>query len=178
MTTLPSKGARMNEAQSDALHQQLTDAVKVWHAANEARGLPPSAERVRRVAAKLAAPDAVVVLVQDAVAASGMALAEPGRADDGMGAVISDRGHVSMVFVRPDVWGRGVGREVLWELHRLAAAQGWSTLSLWARISNERARRLYERLGYRSSGRQKFLLSGDSIVHYERESPTRAPAAV
>ncbi len=160
----------MTEAESVAHAQQPGTAIKVWEAANQARGLPPSVGRVRRVAAKLTSPDAVLVLVHDAAGASGMALAEPGRADDGMGAVIDERGHVSMVFVRPDLWGQGVGREVLLELHRLAEARGWSTLSLWTRISNERARRLYERLGYQPTGRQKYLPSGDSILHYERDS--------
>jgi len=32
-----------------------------------------------------------------------MALAEPGRAQDGAGAVTAGYGHVSMVFVRPDM---------------------------------------------------------------------------
>jgi hypothetical protein len=35
-----------------------------------------------------------------------MALAEPGRAQDGAGAVIPGYGHVSMVFVHPDIRGR------------------------------------------------------------------------
>jgi hypothetical protein len=33
-----------------------------------------------------------------------MALAEPGRAEHGAGAVIPGYGHVSMVFVHPDLW--------------------------------------------------------------------------
>jgi GNAT superfamily N-acetyltransferase len=38
-----------------------------------------------------------------------MALAEPGRTQDGAGAVVPGYGHVSMVFVHPDMWGRGLG---------------------------------------------------------------------
>ncbi len=67
MATLPPKGARMTQAQFVAHAKQLGDAIKLWQAANEARGLPPSASRVHRVAAKLASRGAAVVPVGLAV---------------------------------------------------------------------------------------------------------------
>ena len=74
-----------------------------------ARFLPPSVDRVARIWEKLAEPEACLVIGhldadRDVVA---MALAEPGRAEHGAGAVIPGYGHVSMVFVHPDMWGRG-----------------------------------------------------------------------
>src|SRR5665811_2031318 len=54
------------------------------------------------------------------------ALAEPGRAEHCAGAVIPGYGHVSMVFVHPDMWGQGVGRQLLQGLHERASERGWS----------------------------------------------------
>ena len=64
-----------------------------------------------RIWEKLAEPQVCLVIGHldadgDVVA---MALAEPGRAEHGAGAVIPDYGHVSMVFFHPDRWGRGLG---------------------------------------------------------------------
>jgi GNAT superfamily N-acetyltransferase len=99
-----------------------------------------------------------------------MALAEPGRADHGAGTVIPGYGHVSMVFVRPDMSGQGVGRQVLQGLHRRASQRGWSRMMLWTRVSNARARRLYEGKGYRASGHETTLADGDPILQLERHT--------
>ena len=76
-------------------------AVRVWRAANVARLLPPSAERVVRIWEKLAEPAACLVIgrLDPSGHVMAMALAEPGRAEHGAGAVIPGYGHVSMVFV-------------------------------------------------------------------------------
>jgi len=75
---------------------------------------------------KLADPGACLVVSRydasrDVLA---MALAEPGRAQDGSGAVTAGYGHVSMVFVHPDMWGQGVGRQLLQGLHERASERG------------------------------------------------------
>src|SRR5262245_16811196 len=127
-----------------AAPQDLEAALDVWQAANEARGRAPSPARVERVREKLRAPDAVVVIALDGADAVGMGLAEPGRADDGAGAPVDGYGHVSMVFVHPGRWGRGHGGLVLASLH-----EGWARTTLWTRTDNARARRLYEKAGYR-----------------------------
>ena len=147
-------------------------AVHVWHAANAARLLPPSVDRVARIWEKLAEPEACLVIghldaARDVVA---MALAEPGRAERGAGAVIPGYGHVSMVFVHPDVWGRGVGGQLLQGLHERASERGWNRTTLWTRASNARARRLYEGQGYRRSGHETTLGSGDSVLQLERQA--------
>jgi hypothetical protein len=79
-------------------------AIGVWRTANVARLLPPSAERVARIRVKLADPGACLVIghtdaSRDVLA---IALAEPGRAQDGAGSMIPGYGHVSMLFVHPD----------------------------------------------------------------------------
>lgn len=147
-------------------------AVHVWRAANVARHVTPSAVRVARIWEKLADPDACLVIGRREPGADvlAMALAEPGRAEHGAGAVIPRYGHVSMVFVHPDMWARGVGRQLLQGLHERASERGWSRTTLWTRASNARARRLYEGQGYRRSGHETTLGSGDSILQLKRRA--------
>jgi len=156
----------------DGLAADFEAAVGVWRAANIARLLPPSAERVARVREKLAGPGDCLVIgrpdaSKDVVA---MAMAEPGREQNGAGAVIPGYGHVSMVFVHPDVWGLGLGRQLLQGLHDRASVRGWGRMTLWTRASNVRARRLYEGRGYRTSGRQMTLADGDCILQFARQA--------
>jgi len=156
----------------DGLPADHEAAVRVWHAANVARLLPPSIDRVARIWEKLAESQACLVighLVADTDVVA-MALAEPGRAEHGDGAVLPDHGHVSMVFVHPDMWGRGVGRQLLQGLHGRASERGWSRTTLWTRSSNARARRLYEGRGYRRSGQERTFGSGDLILQLERQT--------
>jgi GNAT superfamily N-acetyltransferase len=147
-------------------------AVGVWRATNVARLLPPSVDRVGRIWEKLAEPDACLVIghldADRGVVA--MALAEAGRAEHGAGAVIPGYGHVSMVFVHPDMWGRGVGGQLLQGLHERASERGWCHTTLWTRASNAAARRLYEGQGYRRSGQETTLGSGDPIFEFQRQS--------
>jgi len=156
----------------DGLPADHEAAVRVWHAANIARLLPPSIDRVARIWEKIAEPEACLVIGhldadRDRVA---MALADPGCAERGTGAVIPGYGHVSMVFVHPDVWGRGVGHQLLQGLHECASERGWSRTTLWTWASNARARRLYEGQGYRRSGHETTLGSGDPILQLERQA--------
>jgi ribosomal protein S18 acetylase RimI-like enzyme len=152
----------------------LAAALAVWRAANEARGKPPDPARVARVREKLAAPGAVVVVAVDDERPGdggpgggpvvGMALAEPGRADDGTGPDLADLAHVSMVFVDPARWGRRIGELLLAEV---AATAGRRRLSLWTGAGNERARRLYRRAGFAPTGRVREH-GGETIIHLER----------
>lgn len=150
-------------------------AVRVWRAANIARMMPPSADRVARIWQKLEDPGACLVIGREEVSGDvlAMALAEPGRAECGAGALIPGSGHVSMVFVHPDLWGLGVGRHVLQGLHGSASAMGWSRTTLWTRALNARAIRLYEGQGYRVSGQETTLGDGDLIIQMERQDLLR-----
>jgi len=142
----------------------LDAALAVWRAANEARGHPPAPARVERVRAKLRDAGALVVVAVDGAETVAMGLAEPGRADDGAGEPVAGHGHVSMVFVAPTRWGQGLGGLVLDALH----AAGWARTTLWTRTGNARARRLYEKAGYRPTGRTSALSAGDAIMQLER----------
>jgi ribosomal protein S18 acetylase RimI-like enzyme len=141
-------------------------AVRVWRLANAARGLAPEHARVARVQAKVGDPGALLVVVCEAEQLVGMALAEPFREHDGAGQFVHGIGHISMVFVDPNRWGEGIGRLLVESLHTEMVAATWQQASLWTRTSNERAKRLYERLGYHATGDAKLLPAGDEIIRY------------
>ncbi|MGI5178245.1 GNAT family N-acetyltransferase [Dactylosporangium sp. CA-152071] len=116
-----------------------------------------------RVAAATSGPGAMPA---EAGTVVGMALVEPGRADDGEGALIPGYGHVSMVFVHPSHWSNGYGQHLLRAVHAL----GYTRTTLWTRRSNERAQRLYAAAGYVPNGRTTHLLDGDEIIQLERRA--------
>ncbi|MEU9160926.1 GNAT family N-acetyltransferase [Streptomyces sp. NPDC048424] len=59
---------------------------------------------------------------------------------------------VYALYVSPDLIGRGIGRRLLDEAHSRMAGQGFETSALWVLHDNQRARRFYERAGYRADG--------------------------
>jgi GNAT superfamily N-acetyltransferase len=69
--------------------------------------------------------------------------------DDELGLVAlvaHDASTLRHLAVRPDHWGAGLGREAF------ARAEAAGARRLWVLEANERARRLYESLGWRPSG--------------------------
>jgi GNAT superfamily N-acetyltransferase len=142
-------------------------ALGVWRACKDAQGRPPTETRVRRVREKLGAVDATVVIGRIGADIRAMALAEPGRGGDGTGPVLLERGHLSMVFVHPTSWGMGAGTGLLLRLHTEGVGLGWRHLALWTGTANHRARRLYESVGYRATGRVRAGSDGRTHVQYQ-----------
>jgi ribosomal protein S18 acetylase RimI-like enzyme len=146
----------------------LAAAADVWRRANAARGRPPNDRRIARVRDKLSAPDALVLVAAAGDEVLGMALAEPGREEDGRGELSAELCHISMVFVHPDHWGRRIGLVLLEGISAQAHERGYATLQLWTGAGNERAQRLYRRAGFTSSGRTLLLERGEPVVHFVR----------
>ena len=124
-----------------------------------------------RIWEKLGEPEACLVIGHFAANREvvAMALAEPGRAEHGSGAVIPGYGHLSMVFVHPDLWDKVSAAcccKDFTSVHRKEAGR----TTPWTRASNVRARRLYEGRGYRRSSRETTLGSGDPILQFERQA--------
>lgn len=151
---------------ASATPSQLVGAIAVWEAARKAAGNPPTQARVDRVRAKLAGDEGHLLVGCDGDRVIAMALFEPYRESRGDGPVDPYAGHVSMVFVDPQHWGRGIGGELLDALHQGMRARAWRTSSLWTRTNNERARRLYEGRGYQLAGETQRL-RGHEIIRYE-----------
>lgn len=56
------------------------------------------------------------------------------------------------LYVRPKHWGRGLGRKLHDEVFDRLRASGSPRCHLWVLEDNDRARRFYERLGWRENG--------------------------
>jgi ribosomal protein S18 acetylase RimI-like enzyme len=67
----------------------------------------------------------------------------------------SEAGEVFALNVAPDAWGRGYGRALLEAGVRELAASGFDTAFLWVHPGNDRARRFYERAGWRADGHER-----------------------
>ena len=91
--------------------EDIEPAVAVWLAANTARreGLTPRAEQAARARGHVSNPEAFLLIAEDAGDVVGMALGVQALSDDGARAPVRGLCHVSMVFVAPDYWGRGLG---------------------------------------------------------------------
>jgi predicted N-acetyltransferase YhbS len=87
----------------------LEPALEVWRRANTAQGKTPDQHRIARIRAKLTDPAALVIVAMADGDVVGVALAEPGRDQDGAGQSLPELCHISMVFVHPDRWGERIG---------------------------------------------------------------------
>lgn len=76
------------------------------------------------------------------------------------------RGKITRMRVAPGLQGRGVGQRLLNDLHRRAADLGYRTLHLDTTVQQAAARRLYEKNGYRETGRGK--VGPFRCIYYER----------
>ena len=146
------------------LPEELKVAVGVWHAANVARGAPHGTERTARIREKLSASDALafVALRPEIV---GMALAEPGRLDDGAGELDPALLHISMVFVHPDAQGTGVGSSLIPHVLDAARSLGYRRASVWTYSDNAPARRLYEGVGMTTTGKTARVLTRTQVQY-------------
>ena len=61
------------------------------------------------------------------------------------------------LYVLPDWWSRGVGRALHDEVLARQRAEGRTSCNLWVLEENTRARRFYERLGWRENGETRVV---------------------
>jgi ribosomal protein S18 acetylase RimI-like enzyme len=172
-----SRTRREGSTADDTLIRQgepadVEPAVAVWLAATAARreGSTPRAEQAARARGHVSNPEAFLLVAEDAGDVVGMALGMQGLADDGAGPPVRGLCHVSMVFVAPDYWGRGIGGRLVDALLTEARSRGYDRAQLWTQSDNARARRLYEGRGFVPSGREKHEF-GELIVHFQRALP-------
>jgi ribosomal protein S18 acetylase RimI-like enzyme len=95
----------------------------------------------------------------------GMALAEPGRFDDGAGEPDPSLLHISMVFVHPAAQRSGVGLLLVLHLLDAAVSQGYQRASVWTAEDNAPARRLYERAGMTLTGKSAPFGAGTQLQY-------------
>ena len=147
-------------------------AICVWREANAARrgGRPVRPQQEANIHAHLHKPDAFLLVADAGGKVLGVALGMQGLlSDDGTGPPIPELCHISMVFVRPDGWGRGIGGRLVDATVHEARSRGYGRAQLWTQIDNTRAQRLYEGRGFRRTGREKHDEDlGEHILHYAR----------
>lgn len=81
------------------------------------------------------------------------------------------QGELYALYAHPDHVGQGAGRALLAETVRRCSAAGHDRLLLWVLAANARARRFYERAGFRPDGaREPFEVDGVTVpeVRYAR----------
>ncbi|MFC0864657.1 GNAT family N-acetyltransferase [Sphaerimonospora cavernae] len=107
------------------------------------------------------------LVVEDDQGVTGWGALGPCRDDD---AADTD-GEIYALYVAPARIGTGVGRALMAELVGRAEKSGFTALTLWVLAENHRARRFYERAGFRFDGSQtEWPVGGISVpeVRYAR----------
>jgi GNAT superfamily N-acetyltransferase len=82
-------------------------------------------------------------------------------------------GEVRSLFVRPPVWGGGVGSALLTRALEGLTAMGFAEATLWSFDANERANSFYERHGFERDGSEQRdeVWAGLLEVRYRRPLP-------
>jgi ribosomal protein S18 acetylase RimI-like enzyme len=145
--------------------------VRSWRAAY--RGLLPddvlarlSVERREAMwRTAVGSPDvAVLVADRDGVV---VGFVEVGATHD-LEADPTTTGEVIAIYAHPDVYGQGVGRRLMEGAVDELGRRGFVRATLWVFASNDRARRFYDRVGWRLDGATKIDQYGDTDMHEVR----------
>ncbi|WP_169944569.1 GNAT family N-acetyltransferase [Microbispora sp. H11081] len=117
-------------------------------------------------------PRRTEVLVAEADGSvAGFAAFGPGRDEDVDPASV---GEVSAIYLRPEVWGAGVGARLMSAALDGLAAAGFEQAVLWVVDGNTRARRFYERGGWRPDGAvQRDESDGFPLTEVRYRRPVR-----
>lgn len=70
---------------------------------------------------------------------------------------------VEALGVRVDFWHKGIGTRLMQKAQDLAKEKGFGKIGVAVGVENERARKLYEKLGYRDSGLGEFEVSWNYV---------------
>ena len=135
--------ARLDEAETLAAIQRDASLAALTHIFPPERYPYPIAEIRQRWSDALADPVMTVLVAEQDTAIGGVAGC---RAEwlDGL-------------YVTPALWGHGVGRELHDEVLDRLRAGGSTRCHLWVLEHNDRARRFYERLGWRENGDRRVV---------------------
>lgn len=97
-------------------------------------------------------------------------LASFGPARDGD---VEAAGEIQAIYVSPDCWGRGIGRQLCEHAMDRLYQAGNSSVLLWVLSDNVRAVRFYERSGFLRDGKTKTVTMGAKLlaVRYQHHQP-------
>lgn len=74
-------------------------------------------------------------------------------------------GEVTSIYIAPETWQQGAGRALLDAATATLRTAGFVSATLWVLDTNDRARRFYERMGWRPDGAAKVDDRGDFTLH-------------
>ena len=114
--------------------------------------------------------DAVLVTERAGVLKGFAHVCDARDSDAGVGA-----GEVSSLYLRSEIWGQGLGRELMAAALSHLTAGGFTSAILWVLATNDRARRFYEAGGWERDGAERTELIGGARlaeVRYRRELGT------
>jgi ribosomal protein S18 acetylase RimI-like enzyme len=130
-------------------------------------GLDPAAGHIRwaeTVQREDMARGGTFVVTDDAGDLAGFAHVDASRDADATASV----GEVWAIYLSPDAWGKGLGRELMTATLSYLANVRYTQVTLWVLDSNDRARRFYEAAGFRSDGTVKVDGSRGFALHEVR----------
>lgn len=93
----------------------------------------------------------ILVVADEVGRLAGFASAHQSRDRDADGSV----GEVWAIYLAPESWGRGLGRELMTATFAYLTAAGYAHVTLWVLDSNAQARRFYEAAGFCTDGAVK-----------------------
>jgi GNAT superfamily N-acetyltransferase len=102
----------------------------------------------REMLAAERAPQTVIVVIEDDGVVRGFATCRP-TADT------PTCGEVGAIYLEPDTWERGLGRQLMAAVVERASSSGLRELTLWVHTQNSRARAFYTRTGWTDDGVQR-----------------------
>ena len=156
---MPTKTpAHIRPATPDDAEAIATVHVRAWQGAY--RGLMPQdyldridlIARVARWHEILARPSDVFVAETADRTILGFTGLSPSRDEDGDPATT---GEVQAIYLTPDAWGQGTGRQLMAAAVARLASKGYTRATLWVLGTNARARRFYEAAGWTTDGATK-----------------------
>jgi ribosomal protein S18 acetylase RimI-like enzyme len=144
--------------------------AKLWNRASEEqkerRRRLPFADLLDAVYQRLADPEGRFLLAFDGDELVGMVhaaiVSRPTGRDDGA----SRQLNLSMLAVDPSSWRRGLGRTLIGRCIELGRARRVDAVRLWSHTTNDRASRIYEKLGFRNGHCFKLDAGGEAAVQY------------
>jgi GNAT superfamily N-acetyltransferase len=131
---------------------------------------PPSpAIDFARIRAEVLLPGTWCVIAEDDGAPAGHVAFTPARTRSEPREPIAGLAHLWMLFVREPWWGTGLARELLARAVAEAAARGYAAMRLETPAGAARARRFYEREGWRVASALVYAPAlGLEVVEYRR----------
>lgn len=150
-------------------HDDNDALSSVWQAATNLRRHQLGLTDLAPVAPALSRPGSFGVGLYEGSELVSAAVAMPARGDDGHSEHnVPGLAHISAVVTESTRWGRGLAGRAVRAVMTHATRRGFARVQLWTHRFNGGARRLYEREGFRCSGREKVDDYGEVIVHYLR----------